>query len=116
MDIYHIHCNLKPGQNDLEFVAHVRAYLDYLQASEQLRSYRITRAKLGLRPPQLRDFLITLEFDDLVQLQSAFVKVSTRADPLEGLHHAVNSMVQDTYFALYRDFPDDQRAHGQERF
>jgi hypothetical protein len=42
--------------------------------------------------------------------------VSTRADPVESFHHAVNSKVQDIFFALYRDFPDPQRVRGQEKF
>ena len=28
----------------------------------------------------------------------------------------VNSLVQNVYFALYRDFPDPQRRQGAERF
>lgn len=116
VDIYHIWCNLKPGVRDLDFVEDVRGYLDRLKDEGMLRAYRITRAKLGFRPPQLREFHIMLEFDDLAQLQSAFDTVSTRADPVESLHHAVNSKVQDIYFALYRDFPDTSRVQGQERF
>lgn len=116
MDIYHIWCNLKPGISDMEFVDDVRAYLDHLKDSTALHSYRITRAKLGFRPPQLREFHITIEFDDLTQMQSAFDTVSSRAEPVERLHHAVNSKVQDIYFALYRDFPDATRIQGQEKF
>jgi hypothetical protein len=116
LDIYHIWCNLKPGVQDLEFVEGVRAYLDSLRAKQQLTGYRITRAKLGFRPPQLREFHITIEFDDLTQMQSAFDNVSSRAEPIESLHHAVNSKVQDIFFALYRDFPDSTRVRGQEKF
>jgi hypothetical protein len=116
MDIYHIWCNLKPGVHDLDFVTGVRAYLDFLKARSQLVGYRITRAKLGFKPPELRDFHITLEFNDLAQMQSAFDTVSSRADPVESLHHVVNAKVQDVYFALYRDFPDATRVEGQEKF
>jgi hypothetical protein len=116
LDIYHIWCNLKPGVHDMEFVEGVRAYLDHLRGEGTLQAYRITRAKLGLKPPQLREFHITLEFDDLAQMQSAFNTVSSRADPVETLHHAVNSKVQDIFFALYRDFPDATRVRGQEKF
>ncbi|MER2532556.1 MAG: DUF6614 family protein, partial [Candidatus Competibacter sp.] len=56
------------------------------------------------------------EFDDLAQMQVAFDAVSSRTDPVESLHHAVNSKAQDVVFALYRDFPDATRMHGQERF
>jgi hypothetical protein len=116
VDVYHIWCNLKPGVRDTEFVEGLRAYLDHLRAQRRLVGYRITRAKLGFRPPQLREFHITIDFEDLTQMQAAFDHVSARADPVESLHHAVNSKVQDIYFALYRDFPDEARVHGQEKF
>jgi Family of unknown function (DUF6614) len=116
LDIYHVWCNLKPGVRDVEFVEDVRAYLERLRRDHQVHAYRITRCKLGFRPPQLRDFHITLEFEGLTQMQSAFDNVSSRADPVESLHHAVNSKVQDVFFALYRDFPDAKRVRGQEKF
>lgn len=116
MDVYHVWCNLKPGVDDIDFVASVRGYLEHLQERQDLRSYRIMRCKLGLRPAHLRDFHIMLEFDDLAQMQQAFDRVATRQDPVESLHHLVNSKVQDVFFALYRDFPDPSRAHGDEKF
>lgn len=116
MDIYHVWCNLKPGVRDLEFVGCVQRYLDRLQQAGQLHSYRITRSKLGLKPPQLREFHLMLEFQNLAQLDSAFGTVSARTDPIEGLHFEMNSRVEDIFFALYRDFPDVTRVTGQERF
>jgi hypothetical protein len=116
LDIYHIWCNLKPGIRDMDFVEGLQTYLEHLRAKRQLQAYRITRAKLGFKPEQLRDFHITIEFDDMAQMQAAFDNVSSRADPIESLHHAVNSKVQDVYFALYRDFPDPSRVRGQEKF
>jgi hypothetical protein len=116
VDVYQIYCNLKPGMGDLEFVERVATYLDTLQADGRLESYRILRAKLGLKPSNLREFIISLEFRDMAQLDTAFQKVATRSDPIEGLHHAVNSQVQDVFFALYRDFPDAVRQRGDEKF
>ena len=116
MDIYHIFCNLKPGVHDLDFVRETRAYLDHLKRDGRLQAYRITRAKLGFRPRELSEFHVTLEFESLAQLDHAFAHVASRADPVEGLHHAVNSKVQDIFFALYRDFPDANRVAGQEKF
>ena len=116
MDVYHIWCNLKPGVRDLDFVADVNRYLSGLKDSGELESYRITRCKLGFRPKELREFHIMLDFEDLGQLQNAFDNVSSRQDPIESLHHAVNSKVQDIFFALYRDFPDPNRVTGQEKF
>jgi len=46
----------------------------------------------------------------------AGIKRNTHTDPIESLHQAVNSKVQDIYFALYRDFPDEMRVVGQEIF
>ncbi|MBV9862582.1 MAG: hypothetical protein JO267_10590 [Alphaproteobacteria bacterium] len=116
MDVYHVWFNLKDGVRDLDFVAAARAYLDQLREGGLLAEYRITRCKLGLAPPQLREWHITLEFTDLGQLDRAFQRVSARTDPVEGFHHAVNSKVRDVFFALYRDFPDPQRVPGNERF
>jgi hypothetical protein len=57
-----------------------------------------------------------IEVDDLAQLDRAFGRVAARSDPVESFHHAVNSLVQDTLFALYRDVPDPVRVQGQEKF
>lgn len=116
MDVYHIWFSLKPGVSDLDFAVSVRAYLDHLKEAGHLVSYRLTRCKLGLAPPQLREWHIAIDFENLTQMDSAFGKVSTRADPVESFHHAVNSKVQDAYFALYRDFPDPHRVTGEEKF
>lgn len=116
MDIYHIWCNLKEEVHDLDFTNAASAYFDYLKAQGQISNYRITRRKLGLGPAHLPEFHIMLDFADLAQLDQAFNHVSTRNDPVESFHHAVNSKVKDIFFALYRDFPDAERQTGQERF
>jgi hypothetical protein len=116
VDVYHIWFNLKPGVRDLDFVASARAYLDHLKESGDLASYRVTRCKLGFAPPKLREWHITLDFESMAQMDGAFGRVSARADPTESFHHAVNSKVQDVFFALYRDFPDPHRVTGQEKF
>ena len=114
MDIYHIWCDLRPGVKDLEFTDAANEYLGTLAKAGQLRSYRITRRKLGLGGPG--DFHLMLEFDDLAQLDNAFRTVATRSGPVEGFHQAVNSRVTNVSFALYRDFPDEFRDQGQEAF
>lgn len=116
MDIYHIWCDLKDGVPDTTFTNAAQAYLDSLKLSGVLAEYRITRKKLGLAPAQLGEFHLMLEFDSLAQLDRAFTEVSSRSDPVENFHHAVNSLVRDVTFALYRDFPDTHRQHGNEKF
>jgi hypothetical protein len=116
VDVYHVWCSLKDEVSDLEFAAAVRDYLEHLKAAELLVGYRITRRKLGLGPAHLPEWHITLDFENLTQFDNAFGRVSARTDPVEGLHHAVNSKVREVFFALYRDFPDPGRVAGQERF
>lgn len=116
MDVYQIWCNLKPGVRDHEFVPQLTRYLEQLRSDGKIEGFRVLRAKLGLTPRELREFCIMLEVKDLAQLDAAFNQVATRADPVESLHHAVNSRVQDVMFALYRDFPDPVRVYGQEKF
>lgn len=116
MNIYHIWASLKTGVNDLEFVAAVNAFLGRLQQDGLLESFRITRRKLGLGVEELLDFHIMVEFRDLEQFDRTFGRVAARDEPIESLHHAVNSRVAQVKFALYRDFPDEVREIGSEKF
>ena len=116
MNIYHIWASLKDGVNDLEFVAAVKDFLGRLQQDGQLESFRITRRKLGLGLEELLEFHIMVEFRDLAQFDQTFGMVAARDEPIESLHHAVNSRVARVKFALYRDFPDEVRKIGAEKF
>ena len=44
-----------------------------------------------------------------------FMAPRTAPDPVESVHHVVNSGVTKVGFALHRDFPDAVRVSGQER-
>jgi hypothetical protein len=116
MDIYHIYCDTRPGVRDMVFCEKLRAYLEHLAASGLIAGWRITRAKLGFGLRGMGDWHIMLEVRDLVQLEAAFQHVAGRAEPVEGLHHGVNSLVANPVFALTRDFPDAVRQSGGERF
>lgn len=114
--VYQGFFDLKPGGKDLAFARAVEDYLGHLREQGLIRDWRLLRRKLGLGPKELGEFQLIMEFDDLTQLDGAFAQVSTRTDPIESLHRQVNSQVARISFALYRDFPDPQRRHGQERF
>jgi hypothetical protein len=116
MDLYHIWCDLKPGQRDIEFVEHVGRYLGKLRDDGLIAGFRLTRRKLGLGVAGLGEFHVTIETQDLAQLDRAFQAVSSRADPVESFHQAVNSRVVNFQAALYRDFPDPHRRTGEEKF
>lgn len=116
MNIYHGFFDLAEGVGDAEFARHLAAYMDHLKAGGKIEDWRLTRRKLGLAPAPLRDFHLMIEVKDLAQLDDAFVEVSSRAGVVEDVHHAVNSRVRNAFFALYRDFPDDTRRYGEEKF
>jgi hypothetical protein len=92
-------------RRDTEVAESASAYLNHLKGEGAVTSYRITRRKLGLALPQLPQRHITLDFENMAQMDGAFSRVSSRADPVESFHHAVNSKVQDIFLALFRDFP-----------
>ena len=116
MDVYHIWCRLKPGVRDMEFADAATAYFDHAKAEGKIEGYRILRRKLGLGHPNLFEWNIQLEFNGLAQMDDAFSMVASRSDPMESFHHAVNSKVEEVIFGLYRDFPDDFRQRGNEKF
>ena len=116
MDFYHVWCDLAEGVSDLAFAERVGAYLGHLKGQGLIRDFRLARRKLGLGPSSLGEFHIVIETENLAQLDAAFRAVSERAEPVEGLHFGVNSLVRNASFALYRDFPDPHRRKGEERF
>jgi hypothetical protein len=116
MDIYNIWCNLKPGVGDLDFADTLARYFGHLREQGLIEGWRLSRRKLGLAPPHLGEFHVQIELRDLKQLDDAFASVASRRDPVESVHHAVNSLVTDAVFALYRDFPDSIRHRGEEKF
>jgi hypothetical protein len=116
MNAYHIWCNLKEGVKDTDFADRATRYFEHLKDEGLIAGYRITRRQLGLGPKELPEFHLTLDFEDLAQLERVFGRVAARGEPMESFHHGVNSLVRDTIFALYRDFPDAVRVRGQEKF
>jgi|SRR5215471_1115585 len=116
MDIYHGWCDLKEGVNDLQFARAFEAYMRHLKESGAIEAWRLTRRKLGLAPKELGDFHFMIETRDLAQLEKAFGLAASRREPTESVHHALNSLVTNATFALYRDFPDKVRREGEEKF
>jgi len=116
MDIYHVWCDIKPGVSDLTFSENVAGYLGHLKAEGLIEGWRLTRAKLGFGARGLGEWHVMIETTDMKQLEDAFQRVASRRDPVESFHFAVNSLVQNPVFALYRDFPDTVRHRGEERF
>jgi hypothetical protein len=90
--------------------------MGHLRDQRLIASWRLTRSKLGLKPPGIGEWHLMIEVQDLAQLDAAFTRVAGRRDPVEEFHFGLNSLVQNAVFALYRDFPDPVRHRGEERF
>lgn len=114
MNYYTMWVNLRDSRRDLEFAANVKAYLDYLQSQGRIEGWTLLRRKFGFGPDGLGEFQIIVRATDLAQLDLAFSHVATRTGEVERLHAPVYRMVTDFRSALYRDFPDPERA-GAER-
>jgi hypothetical protein len=106
---YEIWCDLRNSSQDLEFCNAIENYLGHLRDRGMLASFRIRRRKFGLAPDGFAEFNITMEFEDMAQMDRAFNYVATRSDPIEHLHSEVFRRITNGKFALYRDFPDPVR-------
>jgi len=106
---------LGPGVRDTEFCQELDRFLGCLRGEGRIRAHRITRRKPGFGPPSLGEFQVEIEVADLPQLDAALRRVAAREGEIESLHAAVNSKAHNATSALYRDFPDDFRARGEEK-
>lgn len=109
MNYYEAWFNLKNTAKDMQFTERVHAFLGHLKDKKMIENYRLTRRKLGFGPAGLGEFHITIEVEDLAQLDRAFLHAATRGPEVEPLHAGVYSAIEDVKFALYRDFPDSVR-------
>jgi hypothetical protein len=116
MDLYHGWFDLKPGIKDTEFARAMARYMNHLKQFGKIEGWRLSRRKLGLGPKELGDFHIVMETRDLAQLDAAFNLAASRREPTESVHFGINSQVRNVTFALYRDYPDEIRHEGEERF
>ena len=82
--MYELNVDRRPGVRDLEFTAALDQYLGKLQMDGLIEGWRLLRSKLGLG--EASEFKVLIETRDLAQLDAAFTAVSTRDEPVEGLH------------------------------
>lgn len=116
MDYVNAFFDLKQGVRDTELADAMTTLFTSLRERGEIEWFRITRRKLGLGPPEIPEWHVTLAFRNLSQLDEAFATMSSREEPTESFHFAVNSRVSNLKLALYRDFPDPGRVRGQEKF
>ena len=110
MNVYHVMLDLKDDAKALGFAHALDQWLSYLQTSGKIGNWRLMRRKLNLAADAARDFLLEIEVQNLGQLDDAFHHVSRHSDEVEALYYPVHRMIQSASYALYRPFPDDDRA------
>lgn len=84
--------------------------MKHLQSAGVILDWRMCRRKLGFGAPRARDFLIEIEVSDLAHLDQAFRFTGAIDDDAERLYTTVHQMVGEHDIALYRPFPDPERA------
>ncbi|MGM0585193.1 MAG: DUF6614 family protein [Pseudomonadota bacterium] len=110
MNLYHVMIDLQDDAKALAFAGAVRSWMDHLQDLGAIRGWRLLRRKLDLAGPGARDFLLEVEVEDLAQLDRAFRTVGAASEEVERLHRMVHQMIAGKDCALYRPFPDPERA------
>ena len=109
MDIYTIWADKEEGIPNTEWVNNMKSFFDQLVSEGKMESYRITRCKMGFRSiPNMPEFMILIEFQDMAQMDSAFRRVAPLEGELETKHKSFNQFVKgNIQHALFRDYPDN---------
>ena len=110
MNLYHVMLDLKDDAKALSFAHALEQWLNYLQQADKIGNWRLMRRKLNLASDNAKDFLLEIEVARLDQLDQAFQHVSKHSDEVERLYYPVHRMIRSASYALYRPFPDEDRA------
>lgn len=110
MNLYHCSIDLRDTAKAMGFSVAVEAWMILLKDHGVIQSWRLYRRKLGFGAPKARDFLLEIDVRDLSQLDDAFRLTGTQDPQVERLYTTVHQMVGEFDIALYRPFPDPERA------
>ena len=107
-DIYHIWADHKKDVDSYDFANKMRKFLNGLVQMGRMKSYRLTRSKLGFRSMDMPEFHIMMEFDNMQQLDDAMTSILRNEKSIDESHVAFNQLVdkETIQHFLYRDFPD----------
>jgi len=107
-DIYHIWADHHKDVNAYEFATKMRKFLDGLVEMDKMKSYRLTRAKLGFRSMDMPEFHIIMDFKNMQQLDDAMTSVLRNEENIDESHVSFNQLVdkETIQHFLYRDYPD----------
>ena len=108
-DIYHIYADHKEGVDAYDFANKMRKFLDGLVKMGKMKSYRLTRSKLGFRSMDMPEFHVMMEFNNMQQLDNAMTSILRNEKSIDESHVSFNQLVdkETIQHFLYRDFPDN---------
>lgn len=110
MTTYLCFIDLRDTAKALSFAAALDAWMSHLQAQGVIQSWALKRRKLNLAAGAHRDFLLEIDVQDLAQLDRAFRCAGRQDDDTARLYAMVHDHVDQADMALYRPFPDPERA------
>lgn len=110
MNVYCSMITLKDGAKALLFAKAIDDWMRHLASAGVIGNWRLMRRKLNLAADCYRDFMLEIEFTGLAQLDEAFRLTGQHSDEVEQLHRAVHDLIATSEFALYRPYPDMERA------
>ena len=110
MNLYTCSIDLRDDAKALAFANAVEQWMSYLLRQEVIAGWRLLRRKLNLASDCHHDFILEIEVRDMAQLDRAFGILGRKDDTVADLYRAVNALVGEARFALYRPFPDPERA------
>lgn len=110
MNLYHCQIDLHHEAKALAFASALDQWLSYLKDRGVVQDWRLLRRKLRLASDNCRDFLLEIEFSDMVQLDAAFKVLGEHDEEVERLYANVRSLIANHDIGLYRPFPDAERA------
>ena len=110
MNLYCCMIDLIQDAKALAFATALDAWMSHLQTHGAIGQWRLYRSKLNLAADTYRDFLLEIEVEDLSHLDRTFRLTGQHDDQTAQLHDRVHSQIAHADFALYRPYPDPERA------
>ncbi|WP_137700430.1 DUF6614 family protein [Marimonas lutisalis] len=110
MNLYTCSIDLKDDAKALAFAHAVSEWMGFLQSKGVIGGWRLLRRKLNLASDSHRDFILHVEVANLAQLDDAFRLSGSHDEHVATLYRAVNTLIAEEEFGLYRPFPDPERA------
>jgi hypothetical protein len=110
VNLYSCQITLRDDAKALAFAKAVDDWMSFLAARDAIRGWRLLRRKLNLAADCFHDFLLEIEVENLSQLDDAFRLTGQQDEDIATLHHNVHMLIAQADFALYRPFPDPERA------